>query len=68
MTEHKSNAAHDVITPAEFKEQLAKEGLTLKAWATERGYDPEYCSRVLTGMVKGTRGKGHEIAKAMRIK
>lgn len=60
--------SQDVITPSEFKEQLAKDGVTLKAWAIDRDYDPEYCSRVLTGMVKGTRGKGHEIAKAMRIK
>ena len=60
--------SQDVITPSEFNEQLAKDGVTLIAWAIDRDYDPEYCSRVLTGMVKGTRGKGHEIAKAMRIK
>lgn len=68
MSENSDKTTEQVITPSEFKEQLAKDGITLKAWAMERGYDPEYCSRVLIGMVKGTRGKGHEIAKAMRIK
>ena len=56
------------LTPSEFRESLSKKGVTLKEWAEQRQYDPQYCSRVLNGMVKGSRGKGHEIAVAMGIK
>ena len=56
------------ITPNDFRKQLIDQGITLKEWAEERGFNPEYCSRVLTGMVKGKRGKGHQIAVAMGIK
>ena len=52
----------------EFRKSLIDQGITLKEWAEARNYNPEYCSRVLTGLVKGTRGKGHDIAVAMGIK
>lgn len=55
-------------TPNEFRKQLIDDGITLKDWAIARGYNPEYCSRVLTGLVKGTRGIGHKIAVDMGIK
>ena len=56
------------LTPDQFRKQLIDQGITHKQWAESRGYDPEYCSRVLTGMVKGVRGKGHEIKVAMGLK
>ena len=56
------------LTASQFREGLRKNGVTLKEWAEKRDYDPQYCSRVLNGMVKGSRGKGHEIADAMGIK
>lgn len=56
------------LTPNEFREALKKKGVTLKEWAEARNYDPQYCSRVLNGMVKGSRGKGHHIAVEMGIK
>lgn len=52
----------------DFRKSLIDQGISLKDWAESRGYHPEYCSRVLTGLVKGTRGKGHDIAVAMGIK
>lgn len=52
----------------DFRKSLIDQGISLKDWAESRGYNPEYCSRVLTGLVKGTRGKGHDIAVAMGIK
>ena len=52
----------------EFRKSLIDQGITLKEWAETRGYHPEYCSRVLCGLVKGARGKGHDIAVAMGIK
>lgn len=55
-------------TPNQFRKSLIDQGLTLKEWAEAREYNPEYCSRVLCGLVKGTRGKGHDIAVAMGIK
>ena len=66
--EEKGEEKDSVITAEEFKEELRNNGVTLKMWAEKRNYNPEYCSRVLNGMVKGTRGIGHEIAKAMGIK
>lgn len=66
--EGKDFESNTPITADQFREQLKKEGVTLKMWAEERGYNAEYCSRVLNGMVKGTRGKGHDIAKKMGIK
>ena len=62
----KSSAAP--ITANQFRKSLIDQGITHKEWAESRGYDPEYCSRVLTGMVKGVRGKGHEIKVAMGLK
>lgn len=53
---------------SDFRKSLIDQGISLKDWAESRGYHPEYCSRVLTGLVKGTRGKGHDIAVAMGIK
>ena len=57
-----------VITPDQFRKSLIDRNITHKEWAESRGYDAEYCSRVLTGMVKGVRGKGHEIKVAMGLK
>ena len=56
------------ISPNDFRKQLIDQGITLKEWSETRGFNPEYVSRVLTGMVKGTRGEGHKIAVAMGIK
>lgn len=55
-------------TPNQFRKSLIDQGITLKEWAEARDYNPEYCSRVLTGLVKGTRGKGHDIKVAMGLK
>ena len=67
-SEEKDNKNPTPITADKFRDNLRKDGLTLKMWAEKNGYNAEYCSRVLNGMVKGTRGKGHEIAKKMGIK
>ncbi|MFB2539056.1 MULTISPECIES: DNA-binding protein [unclassified Acinetobacter] len=56
-------------TPQEqFRDHLKAQGITLKEWSEHRGFDPEYCSRVLCGLVKGNRGLGHKIAVAMGLK
>lgn len=68
LKSNEANGENTIISPDKFREQLLKNGVTLKKWAEDRGYNPEYCSKVLNGMVKGTRGIGHEIAVAMGIK
>ena len=35
----------------DFRKSLIDQGISLKDWAESRGYHPEYCSRVLTGLV-----------------
>lgn len=58
----------EVLTPAEFREQLIANGMTLKQWAENNGFDTHYCTRVLGGSIKGQYGMGHTIAVAMGIK
>lgn len=61
-------ATQTTLTPDQFRQSLKDQGVTLKAWAEKHGFHEEYCSRVLCGLVKGNRGKGHKIAVAMGIK
>ncbi len=68
MTNNTASTTKVVSLADEFRKSLIDEGLTLKQWAEDREYDPEYCSRVLNGMVKGVRGKGHDIKVAMGLK
>lgn len=57
-----------VLTSEEFKALLRKQGITLKQWCEERGYDPNYACKVLNGIVKGNRGLAHKIASEMGLK
>lgn len=63
-----TKAKNKVLSPEEFRQHLIRQGKTLKQWAEERNLDSDYCSRILCGQIKGNRGKGHEIAVAMRLK
>lgn len=49
-------------TVAQLKAEFANEGKTFVAWATERGYDPTYVSRIINGSVQAKYGKAHKIA------
>lgn len=57
-----------ILTPAQLKAKFAAEGKTFSEWAAQRGYSRFDVYKVVNGMVKGRRGKGHEIAVALGIK
>lgn len=48
-------------TVAQLKAEFATEGKTFVAWATERGYNPTYVSRILHGSIKANYGKAHKL-------
>jgi gp16 family phage-associated protein len=55
-------------TPEQVKEDLRKEGITLKQWALDNGYTDRQVYAVLNGQIKGRFGKSHEIAKKLGLK
>lgn len=57
-----------VLTPQQFKANLAKEGKTIISWSAENNVPDWMVSRLINGQCKGTRGKAHECAIKMGIK
>ena len=55
-------------TPQQVKQRLRNEGKTLKQFAIERGFPVMQVYRVMNGTIKGTYGRGHEIAVALGLK
>lgn len=55
-------------TPEQVKKRLRNEGKTLKQFADEYGFPPMQVYRVMNGTIKGTFGRGHEIAVALGLK
>lgn len=56
------------ITPEKLKAKFRSEGKTFKDFATERGYHYGEVIRVVNGINKARRGRGHEIAVALGLK
>lgn len=56
------------LTPSQIRQQLRARGVTITAWAQERGYDREAVYRVLNGKDKAHYGRAHEIAVALGLK
>lgn len=56
------------LTPDQIRQKLRSRGLTLTAWAKERGYDRDSVYRVLNGKDKAHYGRAHEIAVALGLK
>jgi gp16 family phage-associated protein len=56
------------ITPEKLKAKFRSEGKTFKDFATANSYP--YCEviRVVNGINKARRGRGHEIAVALGLK
>ena len=56
------------LTPEQVKTQFKREGKTFKAFADSNGYP--YCEvvRVINGINKARRGRGHEIAVKLGLK
>jgi len=51
----------------EVRAQMAARGVTVTAWADQRGFSRATVYAVLSGRVKGRRGEAYEIAKALGI-
>ncbi len=56
------------MTPEEVKAKFQREGKTFTEWAQEHGYRRTDVYRVLNGLSKAQRGKGHEIAVKLGLK
>lgn len=56
------------ITPEKLKAKFRSEGRTFKDFATERGFHYGEVVRVVNGINKARRGRGHEIAVALGLK
>ncbi|MCZ4065627.1 DNA-binding protein [Oxalobacter aliiformigenes] len=56
------------LTHQQIKQKLRNEGKTLKQFAIERGFPVMQVYRVMNGTIKGTYGRGHEIAVALGLK
>lgn len=55
-------------TPEQVKQQFHRQGKTLKDFAREHGFPEMQVYRVMNGTIKGTRGRGHQIAVALGLK
>lgn len=57
-----------VLTPEKLKAKFLREGKTFKAFAEQHGYP--YCEvvRVVNGINKARRGRGHAIAVHLGLK
>lgn len=56
------------ITPEQLKAKYRREGKTFKDFATTHNYPYEQVIRVVNGMNKARRGRGHEIAVKLGLK
>ncbi|MCK6437748.1 DNA-binding protein [Rivihabitans pingtungensis] len=58
----------NVMTPEELKAKFEREGRTFSSWALEHGYNRIDVYKVLSGICKAKRGKGHQIAVQLGLK
>ncbi len=56
------------LSVEKLKENFAKEGKTLAAWARENGYKPRDVYLVVGGQNKALYGRGFEIARKLGLK
>ncbi|MBS3954072.1 MAG: DNA-binding protein [Methylomicrobium sp.] len=56
------------LTPEQVKNKFREEGKTIKEFARENQFPEMQVYRVMNGTIKGTRGRGHEIAVALGLK
>lgn len=55
-------------TQEQVRQQFEAEGISIKEWATARGYQPRLVYAVLHGTVQCKRGKSHKIAVELGLK
>lgn len=56
------------ITPEKLKAKFRAEGMTFKAFADSNGYPYGEVVRVVNGISKARRGRGHQIAVQLGLK
>lgn len=57
-----------VLTPEQVRQMLVEKGLTIRAVAIQLGVSERHIHDLLAGRRKGSYGKGHDIAVALRLK
>ena len=55
------------MTSEQVKAHLSAQGITVKQWAAQHGYDSQTVYKVLQGVRKCNYGRGHEIAVALGL-
>ncbi|MDC8012259.1 DNA-binding protein [Tahibacter soli] len=56
------------LTPAQIKQRLRTQGITITQWAQDRGYARRDVYRVLNGQLKANFGRAHQIAVDLGLK
>jgi gp16 family phage-associated protein len=57
-----------IRTPQEVREEFARKGISIAAWATAHGFNTNLVFEVLAGRKKGIRGQSHKIAVMLGLK
>lgn len=52
----------------QIRKEFEDRGETISAWAMANGFQPSEVYGVLSGRIKGVRGKAHEIAVCLGLK
>ena len=60
--------SHAPLTPAQIKQKLRTQGITITQWAHDRGYARRDVYRVLNGQLKANFGRAHQIAVDLGLK
>lgn len=55
-------------TPEEARQDLARQGISISAWAQAHGFSANLVFEVLAGRKLGVRGQSHEIAVRLGLK
>lgn len=63
----RKKAVH-IRTREEIKEEFARRGLSLSAWATEHGFNRTLVHHVLNNRCAGRIGQSHKIAVLLGLK
>lgn len=55
-------------TPAEVRAELERKGVSIAAWATANGFNPNLVHEILSGRRNPTYGQSHNIAVKLGLK
>jgi gp16 family phage-associated protein len=60
--------SNETKTPEQVKRCFAEAGVSIGGWARRNGYQRTVVYALLSGKLKGSHGKAHEIAVALGLK